>query len=433
MVEYDYKNDEIANIANNMIIYAVSKRASDIHFDPCEEGLKVRLRIDGVLQDHTIVPIQYQKNLTTRLKLISNMNITESRLPQDGAIKDTINGIDLDMRVSALNTNLGEKIVIRILDYSKSTEGLESLGFTPKNLIKIKKMVEVPNGIILITGATGTGKSTTVYTMLQHLNKEETNIITVEDPIEMNIEGINQVQVNPEIGLTFGRVLRSILRQDPNIILIGEIRDSETAQIAVRASITGHLVFSTVHTNNSLSTIERLLDMNVERYLLSSALTGIVSQKLARRLCPNCRKKRPTTTYEKAVFKEILGLDVLEIDDVNGHCDNCRNGYYGRIAIQEVLLINDEIRNAINDKDLPREKLKELVYTNDVTTLLQDGLEKVLQGITTFEEIYKNVAIDNELDSKYDNLDYDDELNNINQEMPNQTLNNTETQTVDLI
>ena len=433
MVEYDYKNDEIANIANNMIIYAVSKRASDIHFDPCEEGLKVRLRIDGVLQDHTIVPIQYQKNLTTRLKLISNMNITESRLPQDGAIKDTINGIDLDMRVSALNTNLGEKIVIRILDYSKSTEGLESLGFTPKNLIKIKKMVEVPNGIILITGATGTGKSTTVYTMLQHLNKEETNIITVEDPIEMNIEGINQVQVNPEIGLTFGRVLRSILRQDPNIILIGEIRDSETAQIAVRASITGHLVFSTVHTNNSLSTIERLLDMNVERYLLSSALTGIVSQKLARRLCPNCRKKRPTTTYEKAVFKEILGLDVQEIEDVNGHCDNCRNGYYGRIAIQEVLLINDEIRNAINDKDLPREKLKELVYTNDVTTLLQDGLEKVLEGITTFEEIYKNVAIDNELDSKYDNLDYDSELNNINQNTSNQTLNNEETQTVDLI
>ncbi len=436
MVEYDYKNDEIANIANNMIIYAVSKRASDIHFDPCEEGLKVRLRIDGVLQDHTIVPIQYQKNLTTRLKLISNMNITESRLPQDGAIKDTINGIDLDMRVSALNTNLGEKIVIRILDYSKSTEGLESLGFTPKNLIKIKKMVEVPNGIILITGATGTGKSTTVYTMLQHLNNEETNIITVEDPIEMNIEGINQVQVNPEIGLTFGRVLRSILRQDPNVILIGEIRDSETAQIAVRASITGHLVFSTVHTNNSLSTIERLLDMNVERYLLSSALTGIVSQKLARRLCPNCRKKRPTTTYEKAVFKEILGLDVFEIEDVNGHCDNCRNGYYGRIAIQEVLLINDEVRNAINDKDLPREKLKELVYTNNVTTLLQDGLEKVLEGITTFEEIYKNVAIDNELDSKYDNLDYDTELNNINQtnqEIPKQTLNNKEVQTVDLI
>lgn len=410
MIEYDFKNDEIANIANNIIIYAVSRRASDIHFDPQENGLKVRLRIDGVLQDHTLVPLAYQKNLTTRIKLISNMNITESRLPQDGAIKDTINGIDLDMRVSSLNTNLGEKIVIRILDYSKSTEGLEALGFTPKNLVKIKKMIEVPNGIILITGATGTGKSTTVYTMLQHLNKEDTNIITVEDPIEMNIEGINQIQVNSEIGLTFGRVLRSILRQDPNIILIGEIRDSETAQIAVRASITGHLVFSTVHTNNSLSTIERLLDMNVERYLLSSALTGIVSQKLARRLCPKCRKTRPTTDYEKAVFKEILHKDVLEIQDVNGHCDNCRNGYYGRIAIQEVLLLNDEIRNAINDKNLPREKLKDLVYTSDVTTLLQDGLEKVLEGITTFEEIYKIVAIDNELDNKYNELDYETEL-----------------------
>lgn len=414
MVEYDFKNDEIANIANNIIIYAVSKRASDIHFDPCDQGLKVRLRIDGVLQDHAIVPLAYQKNLTTRIKLISNMNITESRLPQDGAIKDTINGIALDMRVSSLNTNLGEKIVIRILDYSKSTEGLESLGFTERNLVKIKKMIEVPNGIILVTGATGTGKSTTVYTMLQYLNKEETNIITVEDPIEMNIEGINQVQVNSEIGLTFGRVLRSILRQDPNIILIGEIRDTETAQIAVRASITGHLVFSTVHTNNSLSTIERLLDMNVERYLLSSALTGIVSQKLARRLCPHCRKTRPTTNYEKAVFKEILGKDVEEIQDVNGHCDNCRNGYYGRIAIQEVLLISDEIRNAINDPTLPREKLRELVYTDNVTTLLQDGLEKVLEGITTFEEIYKNVAIDNELDEKYSDEFIEEEIEEIN-------------------
>ena len=409
MIKYDFENDEIANICNNMIIYAVSKRASDIHFDPSEKGLKVRLRIDGVLQDHTIVPIKYQKNLITRLKLISNMNITESRLPQDGSIKDTINGIDLDMRVSSLNTNLGEKIVIRILDYTKSTEGLEALGFTPKNLVKIKKMIEVPNGIILITGATGTGKSTTCYTMLQYLNKEETNIITVEDPIEMNIEGINQVQVNSEIGLTFGRVLRSILRQDPNIILIGEIRDSETAKIAVRASITGHLVFSTVHTNNSLSTIERLLDFEVERYLLSSALTGIVSQKLARRLCKHCRKSRPTTDYEKAVFKEVLGKDVNEIQDVNGQCENCRNGYYGRIAIQEVLVITDEIRNAINDKNVNREKLRELVYTKDVTTLLQDGLEKVLEGITTFEEIYKNVAIDNELDARYDE-DYEQEL-----------------------
>ena len=409
MIDYDFKNQEIAEIINNLIVYAVSKGASDIHFDPFEGGVKVRLRIDGVLQDHTVVPKAYQRNMTTRIKLISNMNITESRLPQDGAIKGNINGIDLDMRVSSLATNLGEKIVIRILDYTQSANGLESLGFTPDNLVKIKRMISVPNGIILITGATGSGKSTTVYTMLQTLNTTDTNIITVEDPIEMNIEGINQVQVNSEIGLTFARVLRSILRQDPNIILIGEIRDSETAQIAVRASITGHLVFSTIHTNNSLTTIERLLDMDVERYLLSSALTGIVSQKLARVLCPKCKKLRPTTQYEQVVFKKALNKDVSEIYDVgDGHCDECRNGYKGRIAIQEVLLIDDYLRDAINDEMLPREELRKLVYTRDVTTLLQDGLGKVLSGVTSFNEIYKLIEIDDELDSHYsEEMQYD--------------------------
>lgn len=412
MIEYDFKNQEIADIVNNIIVYAASKGASDIHFDPSEDGIHIRLRIDGLLQDHAIVPPAYQRNLTTRIKLISNMNITESRLPQDGAIKGNINGIDLDMRVSCLATNLGEKIVIRILDYSQSAKGLEYLGFTPKNLEKIKKMISVPNGIILITGATGSGKSTTVYTMLQILNTNETNIITVEDPIEMNIEGINQVQVNSEIGLTFGRVLRSILRQDPNIILIGEIRDSETARIAVRASITGHLVFSTIHTNNSLNTIERLLDMDVERYLLSSALTGIVSQKLARRLCPKCKKLRKTTNYEKEVFKKALGKDIEEIYDTSEeHCGECRNGYAGRIAVQEVLLIDDYLRDAINNPDIPREELRKLVYTENVTTLLQDGLEKVVDGITSFNEIYKLIEIDDELDTEYE-----DDLINTNKE-----------------
>ena len=408
MIEYDFKKLEIADIVNNIIIYAVSKKASDIHFDPSEKGLRVRLRIDGLLQDHAIVPEAYQRNLITRIKLISNMNITESRLPQDGAIKGNINGINLDMRVSSLTTNLGEKIVIRILDYTQSANGLESLGFSENNLEKIKKMISVPNGIILITGATGSGKSTTVYTMLQTLNTPDTNIITVEDPIEMNIEGINQVQVNSDIGLTFGRVLRSILRQDPNIILIGEIRDTETAQIAVRASITGHLVFSTIHTNNSLTTIERLMDMNVERYLLSSALTGIVSQKLARRLCPHCKELRETTSYEKETFKRALGKDVPEIYDAKG-CEHCINGYTGRIAIQEVLLIDDFLRDAINNEDLARDDLRELVYTKDVTTLLQDGLEKVLEGYTSFEEIYKLIEIDDELDNRYDEESFKNE------------------------
>ena len=417
MIEYDFKNKEISDIVNNIIIYAASKGASDIHFDPFEEGIKVRLRIDGVLQDHAIVPKAYQRNLTTRIKLISSMNITESRLPQDGAIKGNINGIDLDMRVSALATNLGEKIVIRILDYSQSANGLDQLGFSPKNLEKIKKMISVPNGIILITGATGSGKSTTSYTMLQTLNTPDVNIITVEDPIEMNIEGINQVQVNSEIGLTFGRVLRSILRQDPNIILIGEIRDTETAQIAVRASITGHLVFSTIHTNNSLNTIERLLDMDVERYLLSSALEGIVSQKLARRLCPKCKKLRPATNYEKITIKRALNVDVENLYDVGDtHCEECRNGYKGRIAVQEVLLIDDFLRDAINDVNVGRDELRKLVYTENVTTLLQDGLEKVIEGITSFNEIYKLIEIDDELDSHY-STELNENLNAVSEPM----------------
>ena len=395
MVNYDFEHTPIVDLVNQLLLFGISAGASDIHFDPCADGLKVRVRLDGDLQDHTVIPKLYFKNLTTRIKLLAGMNITETRLPQDGAIKGSIDGKYADMRVSSLPTNLGEKIVIRILDYSRSLEGLDHLGFNSENLEKLKKMIEVPNGIILVTGATGSGKSTTTYSILNQLNKEETNIITVEDPIEMNIEGINQVQVNSEIGLTFATTLRSILRQDPNVILIGEIRDSETAQIAVRASITGHLVLSTVHTNNSLTTIERLIDMNVERYLLSSSLTGIISQRLARRLCDKCKIKRPTTEYEKMVFKKILNRDVEEIYDVN-KCDNCHSGYKGRIAIQEVLYINDEIRDAINS-NIDRDELKRMVYKGDVITMLQDGLIKVLAGLTTFEEIYRIIEIDDEI------------------------------------
>ena len=328
------------------------------------------------------------------------MNITESRLPQDGAIKTTLQDLNLDLRVSSIPTNEGEKIVIRILDYSRSLAGIDSLGFNEKNLVKLKKMIQEPNGIILITGATGSGKSTTVYSILQVLNKKETNIITVEDPIEMNLEGLNQVQVNSEIGLDFATVLRSILRQDPNIILIGEIRDSETAKIAVRASITGHLVLSTVHTNNSLSTIERLLDMNVERYLLSSALTGIISQRLAKMLCKHCRKKEATTPYQKKVFRLALHQDVEETYVPNHEgCEYCSGGYHDRVAIQEVLMINDEIRNALNEDEMKKENLQKIVYNSDVITMLQDGLYKVLDGTTSFEEIYRIIDIDDDLDT----------------------------------
>ncbi len=400
MVTFDFNKTPITQVADAIIIDASNRGASDIHLDPRENGIMTRIRVDGDLVDYAYIPKMYERNLTTRLKLMSNMNITENRLPQDGAIKGKFGDKDLDMRVSCLPTNEGEKIVIRILDYSRSLSGLDKLGFNQENYQKLLRMIGNPNGIILITGATGSGKSTTVYSILQALNKEETNIITVEDPIEMNIEGMNQVQVNSEIGLDFAVVLRSILRQDPNVILIGEIRDSETAQIAVRASITGHLVLSTIHTNNSLSTIERLLDMNVERYLLSSALAGIISQRLAKMLCPKCRVKRKTTPYEKKVFKLAMKKDVDEVYDANHNgCSYCHKGYRGRIAVQEVLEITEHIKSTINRTTTDNDKLRQLVYgSGNVITLLQDGLGKVLNGFTTFEEIYRIIEIDNDIE-----------------------------------
>ena len=403
MVSFDFAKTPITQVADYIIIAASKKGTADIHFDPREDGLMVRFRIDGDLQDYTLVPKSYEKNLATRLKLLANMNITETRLPQDGAIKGEFGGEYLDMRVSCLPVSEGEKIVIRILDYTRSLQGIDSLGFNAKNLEKLKRMMRVPNGIILTTGATGSGKSTTTYSILQALNNPETNIITVEDPIEMNIQGINQVQVNSEIGMTFAAALRSILRQDPNIILIGEIRDSETAQIAVRASITGHLVISTIHTNNSLATIERLLDMDVERYLLSTALTGIISQRLAKQLCEHCRYQRETTPYEKKVFKRFMGKTVNTIWAANEEgCENCRKGYRGRIAIQEVLELDDEIRAAISNEHLEKEDLAKMVYTNKTITMLQDALGKALDGITSFEEVYRVIEIESEDSGHYD-------------------------------
>lgn len=391
---FDYDKMPVVEVVNEILVDASLRGASDIHFDPHDKYMKARIRVDGELQDYTEIPNNWKKNLVTRIKIIAGMNITESRLPQDGAIKGTIKNHPMDLRVSCLPTSLGEKIVIRILDYSMSLAGIEQLGFSEKNFKKVLNMISVPNGIILVTGATGSGKSTTVYSILQKLNKENTNIITVEDPIEMDIDGINQVQVNSEIGLDFAAVLRSILRQDPNIIMIGEMRDTETAKIGVRASITGHLVLSTLHTNNSLNTLERLLDMGVERYLLASALTGIISQKLARKLCPHCRKKRLASAYEKDLMQKVLKKDIQEVYEPLG-CDKCSSGYKGRIAVQEVLEISQSIRDAIADM-VPKDKLRSLVYGGDVASLLQDGLEKVANGDTTFEEILKLIELDDE-------------------------------------
>ena len=428
MVEYDFVKVPIVDIVNQIILYASQHRASDIHFDPLEDALMVRMRIDGDLQNHSLVPKVYERNLITRIKLVSSMNITETRLPQDGAIRGRIGGKDLDMRVSILPTNEGEKCVIRILDFQKGLSGLDGLGFTAKNFEKIQKMLAVPFGIILVTGATGSGKSTTTYSMLQALNKEETNVITVEDPIEMNIEGINQVQINSEIGMTFAAALRSILRQDPNVILIGEMRDEETAQIAVRASITGHLVLSTIHTNSALATIERLIDMGIERYMLATSVTGIISQKLSRTLCSKCKKKRPVTKYERHMFARVLNQKVKEVYEPVG-CEECHQWFTGRIALHEVLYISDHLRDLIADESLDKEELRKAVYgSGDTTTLLQDALQKVVDGHTTFQEIYRVVDIDVDLDNSIkseigDSDDEDDETdwNDYNEDNSDET------------
>ena len=420
---FDFEKTPIVDIVNEILVDASSRGASDIHFDPKDNILQIRIRIDGELVDYATVPEEYIKNLITRIKIISGMNITESRLPQDGAIKGIVKDIELDLRVSSINTNKGEKIVIRILDYTLSLNGIEKLGFTDYNYKKVLEMISKPNGIILVTGATGTGKTTTVYSMLQRLSNDTTNIMSIEDPVEMDLDNVNQIQVNADIGLTFATALRSILRQDPNIIMIGEIRDSETATIAIRASVTGHLVLSTLHTNDSLSTIERLLDMDVEKYLLAEALEGIVSQRLARRLCPHCKKLRKTTAYEKELIKKTLDLDVDEIYEAVG-CEHCNRGYKGRIAFQEVLTIDQKIQDALS-MNIRKDKLRNLVYNDSVITLLQDGMIKVLRGDTTIEELLRLVEfeensivtfnlskeiLDNEITKT---IEYQDDINEI--------------------
>ena len=393
---FDYDGEPIINIVNEILIDASRKRASDIHFDPTEDVLNVRIRVDGELISYATVPASVKKNLVTRIKILAGMNITESRIPQDGSIKMKIDNKDLDIRVSTLPIIYGEKVVIRLLDFTNTVSKMDALGFSSINLEKVKKAMSKPNGIILVTGATGTGKSTTVYSMLQHLNTMERNIITVEDPVEMKIPGINQVQTMPEINLTFATALRSILRQDPDVIMIGEIRDNETARIAVRASITGHLVLSTIHTNNSLTTIERLVDMDVERYLLGSALEAIISQRLCKKLCPKCRQARPTTPYEKRVFKTALGYEINEIYKPVG-CDSCYKGYSGRVALQEVLILNQEVRDAIVSNKSKAEIRDAIYKSGNTTSLLDDGLTKVINGLTSFEEVLRVIDIEDDL------------------------------------
>lgn len=380
----------VVRLVNQLLSNATALKASDIHLDPQETKVVIRYRIDGVLRTERVLPKHMQSLLTARIKIMANLDITEHRVPQDGRIKVNLDFHPIDLRVSTLPTVYGEKIVLRILDLGSSLNDITKLGFNKLNLKRFTDMIERPTGIVLITGPTGSGKSSTLYAALNKLNSEEVNIITVEDPVEYQLEGVNQIQVNTNVGMTFAKGLRSILRQDPNIIMVGEIRDKETVEVAIRASLTGHLVLSTIHTNDSLGTVTRLLDMGVEPFLVASSLSGIVAQRLVRRVCRDCMEEQLPTKREIEIFAK-RGMKIEKITRGRG-CSSCSmTGYKGRIAIHEVLVLNDEMRRVImNGESFTR--LRELAIKSKTIFLIDDGLLKVKQGMTTTEEILR-VAI----------------------------------------
>lgn len=381
--EDDVINNSAVRLVDSVIREAIPYRASDIHIEPFDKQVKVRYRIDGDLQLRAEFPIESYAAICARIKIISGLNIAERRVPQDGRINMTVGGKEYDFRVSSLPTVYGEKFVIRILDKSSFNFTRAELGFTDSENAVVDKVLAHPHGIVLLTGPTGCGKSTTLYSFLKELNKPEVNIVTVEDPVEYTLPGVNQTQVNTKAKMTFASALRSILRQDPDIIMIGEIRDEETAQIAIRAAITGHLVFSTLHTNDAPGAIVRMTDMGVEDYLVSDALVGVIAQRLVKKLCPACKKRGKTTQKEM----DILGLtEPVTISRPQG-CQFCNGtGYKGRIAIHEIMYLNEGMRQAVsNEKSL--EKLRDIAKANGMNTLWQSCREYVLKGVTSIQEL----------------------------------------------
>lgn len=383
VVENDVVNNPSVRLVDSIIREAVPYRASDIHIEPFEKVVKVRYRIDGDLQERAEFPINSYSAICARIKIMAGLNIAERRVPQDGRINLVIGGKEFDFRVSSLPTVFGEKFVIRVLDKTSFRFTRGDLGFTEEENVVIDKMLAKPHGIILLTGPTGCGKSTTLYSFLKEVNSSAVNIVTVEDPVEYIMAGINQTQVNPKANMTFSAALRSILRQDPDIIMIGEMRDEETAEIAVRAAITGHLVFSTLHTNDATGAITRLEDMGVEDYLVSDALVGVIAQRLVKRLCPECKKRAKTNAKEM----EILGIDEpISIFRPQG-CQFCNGtGYKGRIAVHEIMYMNENMRNAvIREKNL--EVLRELAKQNGMVTLWSSCKSLVEKGVTSIQEL----------------------------------------------
>lgn len=385
----------IVKLVNNIISQAVLERASDVHIEPQEGGVRVRYRIDGVLFDRMNSPKKMQAPIISRLKIMADMDIAERRIPQDGRIQMVVENRDIDLRVSTLPVLHGEKVVMRILDKSKGLYHINSLGLIPQSAKTFKSIIKNPYGIILVTGPTGSGKTTTLYSILNKLNKPEENIITLEDPVEYSLTGINQVQLNVKAGLTFASGLRSILRQDPDIIMVGEIRDAETAKIAIQSAMTGHLVLSTLHTNTAAATITRLTDMEIEPFLVASSVVGIISQRLVRALC---RCKTPYTINQE--LKKELGLtDIMkDIDTLYRPkgCPLCNDtGYKGRLALQEVMSINNDIRELTTIK-ASADKIEEAAVKNGMTTIKIDGIYKAMKGLTSLEEVMRMVHIEEE-------------------------------------
>jgi general secretion pathway protein E len=377
----------IIKLVNLFITRAVESRASDIHIEPFKDELKIRYRIDGVLSDVESAPKRLQAAIVSRIKIMANLNIAERRLPQDGRIRLRVGEREIDLRVSTIPILHGESVVMRILDTESIVIDLDSLGFLPGVLGAFNQLIKKPNGIILVTGPTGSGKTTTLYGALDKINSPDKKIITVEDPVEYQLKGINQIQVKPQIGLHFANTLRHIVRQDPDVIMIGEIRDLETAEIAIQSALTGHLVFSTLHTNDAPSAITRLLDMGVENFLLSSTIRGILAQRLIRVICPACKEE--IASSEQLQELRALGVEGNTVLYRGTGCEKCTyTGFMGRMGIFEFLTIDEDIRNLIL-KNADESTIRQAARKNGMKTLLEDGLEKIRMGMTTLSELFR--------------------------------------------
>jgi len=382
----------VVKLVNYLLYNAVRENASDIHIEPDERKLRVRYRVDGRLYEKMRPPYQMQPAIVSRIKIMAELDIAQRRLPQDGGIHVLVEGRPIDLRISVMPGNFGEKVVVRVLDPQKILYNLESLGFTYDNLLRFRQVIQSPNGVVLVTGPTGSGKNTTLYAALSEINGEEVNICTVEDPVECNISGINQFQVNTGVGFAFSTALRSLLRQDPDIIMVGEIRDEPTANIAVQAALTGHLVLSTLHTNDAPGAVTRLLDLGVAPYLVSASLKGVLAQRLVRRICANCKTEyEPPASIRKTV--ETAGGEVTKFYRGVG-CRKCRNtGYAGRIAIHELFVPDDEMCEMINER-ISTKRLRAKTLEMGMVPLQHDGIEKVRAGIVSIEEVLRTAAAD---------------------------------------